>query len=71
MVWTMLQYGPLFNGPAGVAIPIGLPLLAVIGYILWKDTASPDAMEEHNDAFSGENEAEPAAPADADAGGDD
>ena len=39
MISTMVQYGPLFNGPAGIAIPIGLPLLIVIGYFLWKDAA--------------------------------
>ena len=28
---TIIQYGPLFKGPAGLAIPIGLPVLFVIG----------------------------------------
>jgi hypothetical protein len=27
----MVQYGPYFHGPAGTAIPIGLPVLFVIG----------------------------------------
>ena len=36
MISTMVQYGPLFHGPAGIAIPIGLPLLVVIGYLLWE-----------------------------------
>jgi len=31
LVSIVLQYGPFFNGPAGVAIPIGLPVLFVIG----------------------------------------
>lgn len=31
----VLQYGPLLHGPAGLAIPIGVPLIfAVAGYIL-------------------------------------
>ncbi len=51
MVSTMVQYGPLFNGPAGVAIPIGLPLLIVIGYFLWKDANRP-AREDDDDDLS-------------------
>lgn len=46
----MLQYGPLFHGPAGVCIPIGLPLLVVIGYLLRKDVPRSDSTEECDDA---------------------
>ena len=28
----IIQYGPLFHGPAGVAIPVGLPLIFIISY---------------------------------------
>ncbi len=61
---TMLQYGPFFNGPAGVAIPIGLPLLAVIGCLLWKDVIARSA-EEHGDGLLGPDDASVAAPSSA------
>jgi len=28
----IIQYGPLFHGPAGVAIPVGLPLMFFLSY---------------------------------------
>lgn len=31
LISLFMQYGPLFHGPAGIAIPIGLPVLFVIG----------------------------------------
>lgn len=49
VVSTMVQYGPLFHGPAGVAIPIGIPALAVIGYLLWKDVRSGADPDEDDD----------------------
>jgi hypothetical protein len=52
VVATMFQYGPFFNGPAGVCIPIGLPFLIVIGYLLWKDANQPDATEEDDNYAS-------------------
>ena len=37
LVSTIVQYGLFFNGPAGIAIPIGLPVLFVIGsWIYWE-----------------------------------
>ena len=34
----MLQYGLIFSGPAGVAIPVGIPLVCVVGWwLLWKE----------------------------------
>lgn len=49
LISTMVQYGPLFHGPAGVAIPIGIPALAVIGYLLWKDVRSGADPDEYDD----------------------
>lgn len=46
VISTIVQYGPLFHGPAGVAIPIGLPLLVIIGYLLWKDVARTGALDD-------------------------
>lgn len=39
----VLQYGPLLHGPAGLAIPIGVPLIfAVAGYILKVEDEEPE-----------------------------
>jgi peptidoglycan/LPS O-acetylase OafA/YrhL len=62
MISTMVQYGPLFHGPAGIAIPIGLPLLIVIGYFFWKEVARSDTAGEINDDLSESNSAPVAAP---------
>ncbi len=67
----MDQYGPLFHGPAGIAIPIGLPLLVVIGYLLWKDAAGTGTVDECDDDFADEDDAPLAAPAGADSSADD
>ena len=64
---TIVQYGPLFSGPAGVCVPIGLPLLVVIGYILWKDAADTGTTDESDDDLA---EAGDAAPLPASAGAD-
>lgn len=37
-------------GPAGVAIPIGLPLLIVIGYLPWKDANRVDPIPGNDEA---------------------
>ncbi len=31
----MIQYGPLFNGPAGISIPIGVPAILIAGWWMW------------------------------------
>lgn len=37
LVSTTVQYGLFFNGPAGIVIPIGLPVLFVIGgWMYWE-----------------------------------
>ena len=61
VISTMFQYGPFFNGPAGVAIPIGLPLLAVIGYLLWKDAAGTGTVDGCDDDLAEEDDAAPLA----------
>jgi len=32
LVWAMVQYGPLFSGPSGYSVPIGVPILWYCGY---------------------------------------
>lgn len=31
----MVQYGPFLSGPAGVSIPIGIPLMLVVGWLIY------------------------------------
>lgn len=31
----MIQYGVFLNGPAGFVIPVGLPVMVVVGYLVW------------------------------------
>jgi cadmium resistance protein CadD (predicted permease) len=31
----MIQYGLLFNGPAGICIPIGVPAILIAGWWMW------------------------------------
>ena len=58
--------------PAGIAIPIGLPLLVVIGYLLWKDAADTETGDEGDDDLAEEDDAAPRpAPAGADSSADD
>ena len=37
------QYGPLFHGPAGIAIPIGLPLVFAVGWWMYRYEEPVDA----------------------------
>lgn len=56
---------------SGVCIPIGLPRLIVIGYLLWKD-ADNAAVDEGDDNLSDEDDAAPLpAPAGANSSADD
>ncbi|MGV8130333.1 MAG: hypothetical protein ACP5NN_10630 [Methanolinea sp.] len=34
----MTQYGPFFSGPAGISIPIGIPLVLAIGWLIYSRT---------------------------------
>ena len=56
IISTMMQYSPLFHGPAGVAIPIGLPLLTLIGYQLWKAATGNELVDETNDGLGKDND---------------
>jgi hypothetical protein len=35
IVSSMLQYGVTFSGPSGISLPLGVPLIVVIGYLSW------------------------------------
>lgn len=48
----MDRYGSLFHGPASIAIPIGLPLLIIVGSFLRIDAACADSMDEWDDEIS-------------------
>lgn len=41
------QYGPLFHGPAGFAIPVGLPLVFVVGWWVYR-YEEPVVVDESN-----------------------
>lgn len=41
----MVQYGPLFSGPAGVTIPIGIPLMLVVGWLIYSKTIGWEEQE--------------------------
>ena len=58
-------------GPAGIAIPIGLPLLVVIGYYVWKDAAGTGTEDKSGGDVTEPNDAPLAATARADSSGDD
>jgi len=50
----MTLYGILFSGPAGFAIPIGVPVILVCGWWMYRrefpDREEEDAAEENEDA---------------------
>jgi hypothetical protein len=56
------QYGPFFHGPAGIAIPIGLPLVFVVGWWVYRYEEPVDVspVDEGGKEGTGENEPEPA-----------
>ena len=33
---VLFQYGVFFNGPAGISVPFGIPLLIAVGYLVMK-----------------------------------
>jgi hypothetical protein len=43
------QYGPLFHGPAGIAIPIGLPVLFVIGGWIYSEGCKEEAGDDEDE----------------------
>jgi len=38
----MTQYGPFFSGPAGISIPLGIPLMLVVGWLIYSKTIGWD-----------------------------
>jgi hypothetical protein len=46
LISTMIQYSPLFHGPAGTAIPVGLPVLFVIGGWMYMEGRKEEAGDE-------------------------
>lgn len=53
----VLQYGITLNGPAGFAMPIGIPLIVIIGvYLYWQQSRPCEPEDETPGA--GENECE-------------
>jgi hypothetical protein len=49
LISLIVQYGPLFHGPAGIAIPIGLPVLFVIGGWIYIEGQKDEAGDEDDD----------------------
>ena len=45
----IVQYGPLFHGPAGTAIPIGLPVLFVIGGWMYMEGQKEEAGDDEEE----------------------
>lgn len=41
----MVQYGPFLSGPAGLSIPIGIPLMFVIGWLIYSKTIGCEEQE--------------------------
>jgi hypothetical protein len=33
LIWGMVQYGPIFSGPSGYSVPVGVPILWYCGYL--------------------------------------
>ena len=52
------QYGILFNGPAGVAIPVGLPVLFVIGGWMYMEGRKEEIGDEEEMAQDIDDESE-------------
>ena len=60
LVSIFIQYGFLLHGPAGTAIPFGIPVLFVIGYLQYRESCKiendPDYKEEEEVEEETENE---------------
>jgi hypothetical protein len=44
----IIQYGITLNGPAGIAIPVGIPILLVISYVQYRSSFIPCEEDEDN-----------------------
>ena len=54
----MLQFGPYFHGPVGIAIPIGIPLMFVIGGWMYMEGQKEEAGNEDQDVQGIDEESE-------------
>ncbi|WP_062400002.1 hypothetical protein [Methanogenium cariaci] len=45
LVALIAQYGPSFSSSGGFAIPVGVPVLVVAGWLVWSGILFPDAGE--------------------------
>jgi hypothetical protein len=45
IISCIIQYGFLFHGPAGIAIPFGIPLILFFGYLLFKESKDIETRE--------------------------
>jgi hypothetical protein len=43
----MLQYGILLNGPAGISIPVGIPVIIILGWIQYRHFRKEDSMPDN------------------------
>jgi len=54
------QYGPLLHGPAGIAIPVGLPLVFAVGWWMYRyEAVDASPVDEGGEERTGESEPEP------------
>ncbi|WP_157203249.1 hypothetical protein [Methanofollis liminatans] len=42
----MAQYGPLFHGPAGWCVPVGVPLVFAAAWFVWRGEDGEEEAEE-------------------------
>ncbi|WFN35519.1 hypothetical protein L1S32_05290 [Methanogenium sp. S4BF] len=45
LVALIAQYGPTFSSSGGFAVPVGVPVIAAAGWLVWSGTLFPDAGE--------------------------
>lgn len=59
IVSCMAQYGPFFTGPAGISVPIGIPLILAVGWLIYSKTIGWDEKKHvPEDTTVGEYQAE-------------
>ncbi|QYZ78662.1 hypothetical protein E2N92_04095 [Methanofollis formosanus] len=52
---VIAQYGPLFHGPAGFSVPVGVPLLLGVAWIISRGTEEENEREEDGMSCIGED----------------
>jgi len=43
------QYGPLFHGPAGLCVPVGVPLVFAAAWFVWRGEGEEEIEEDGDD----------------------